>query len=176
MPTIVHRPPEIMSFDGPSIFLAGPIQGSPNWQDDAEIIFEDLLKNGSIAHIFNPRAENLDHGKNEQMRWEKLNLKHARKYGAILFWFAAQDLSIEDYPEGRAYAQTSRIEFGRAMGWKDYAHLISLGVGIDPNYRGGNIDYIKDCAEEHNIPVKDNLKQLCEHVVELCTTYTSLRV
>lgn len=170
MSTIVHRPPEILSTDSPSIFLAGPIQGAPNWQSDAEVIFGELLKNDAAVHIFNPKADNLDHGKEKQIQWEKKYLRQARRYGAILFWFAAQDFSIKDYPEGRAYAQTSRIEFGRAIGWKDCDYLIRLGVGIDPQYRGGNVDYIKDCAAEHKIPVHDDLKRLCMHVVELCQT------
>ncbi|HXY18297.1 MAG TPA: nucleoside 2-deoxyribosyltransferase domain-containing protein [Candidatus Nitrosopolaris sp.] len=166
----VHRPPEIQNSDGPGIFLAGPIQGAPNWQADAVNHFEDLLKNEATVNIFNPRASSLDHTKEDQILWEKKYLLHARRYGAIMFWFAAQDHSIKDYPVGRAYAQTSRIELGRAIGWKDYAYLIRLGIGIDPDYTGGNEDYIKSCAKEHKIPVYDSLARLCTHVVELCQT------
>jgi len=169
MPIRVHRPPKIRDNNGPGIFLAGPIQGAPNWQSDAEHHFASLLRNDTVVNIFNPRADSLDHTKEHQIRWEKKYLLHARRYGAILFWFAAQDYSIEDYPEGRAYAQTSRIEFGRSIGWKDYDHLVRLGVGIDPQY-SGNVDYIKSCAAEHEIPVHENLGQLCSHVVELCQT------
>lgn len=38
------QPPEIIKTEGPVIFLAGPIQGAPEWQADA----------GNLIHEINP--------------------------------------------------------------------------------------------------------------------------
>jgi hypothetical protein len=168
MPIKVHRPPDIDHSDGPNIFLAGPIQGAPDWQSEAQFFIEESLpKSAGTVNVFNPRSLEMSHGKSAQIEWEKRGLAKARTYGALLFWFAARDFSQTDYPEGRAYAQTSRIEFGRAIGWKDLNPFIRIGIGIDLNYTGGNEDYITSCANEHALPIHRKLDQLCDHVVEL---------
>ncbi|CAN5379415.1 hypothetical protein BH10PAT3_BH10PAT3_3000 [soil metagenome] len=162
---IEHQPPN--GFKLPSheklIFLAGPIQGAQDWQAQAI----DLLDTN--FHVANPRH---DYGdivfdeahKIKQVRWEKHQLVRAAQHGGIIFWFAAQDQSLK-YEEGRAYAQTTRIEFGRAFGWKDFKPSVNISVGIDPHYEGGNDFYIRDTAAELNIPVRDRLLIVCRDVL-----------
>lgn len=165
----VYKPYGIYHEPRPGIFLAGPILGAPNWQEEAIEVIDTASDSRQIdLAVYNPRVEEFDPSdKSKQIHWEKTYLERARAHGTILFWFAAQDLSIKDYPEGRAYAQTSRIEFGRAMGWMDCNPATSVVLGIDPEYRGGNVDYIKDCADEHSLPVHGYLGNLCMHAVDL---------
>ena len=168
MPIKVHRPPVIENTEGPNIFLAGPIQGAPNWQAEAEAHLDNALPlSAGNVNVFNPRALDMSHSKQSQIGWEKKALVRARNFGILVYWFAAQDFSISDYPEGRPYAQTSRIEFGRAVGWKDLRPSVKIGIGIDPSYAGGNEEYITSCADEHSLKIYRNLGQLCSHVIEL---------
>ena len=169
MATKIYRPNEVFHTTEPGIFLAGPIQGAPNWQQESETMLDRVsLKRGLDFNIYNPRADNFD-PKDEaaQKHWEKTYLKRARDSGAILFWLAAQDFSIEDYPEGRSYAQTTRIELGRAFGWRDYNPRTRIVLGIDPNYEGGSDGYIVSCAEEYDLVVHQDLGRLCLHAADL---------
>lgn len=156
------------------IFLAGPIQGAPNWQEEAIEKFKALYHGMAIsAHIANPRLKETeesfdDEAYKAQVDWEKKLLRRAAENGAVIFWFASQDTNVE-YPYGRAYAQTSKLELGRVLGWKDYDHSLKLHVGIEPGYQGGNERYIRMAADDFNIPVIDNLKELTEN------TYIDLR-
>ena len=70
-------------------------------------------------------------------------------------WLAAQEIETP----GRAFAQTSRIELGRIAGWIDYNPSIRFVLGIDPRYRGGNETYIRQLAEELQLPVADSLDE-----------------
>lgn len=153
--------------DDPCLFLTGPIQGAPNWQADAIEILTHVRSRGDLR-VYNPRSDNLgSHTYKQQVGWEKKHLTRARDYGAILFWFAAQDPSVP-YPEGRAYAQTTRIEFGRALGWSDYDQYgLDIVIGFDRNYNGGNESYVRLAAAEHNIPVYCDLEQTCRKAARL---------
>ncbi len=156
-----YRPLDFTYFHKPSIFLAGPIQGAPNWQAEAVRIMAGANDEQEPLHIFNPRVESeLTHTKEQQILWEKRHLERARDHGAIVFWFAAQDFSIP-YPKGRAYAQTTRLEFGRAFGWLDNNPDINIITGIDRRYKGGNRDYITGNLKEHGLKLHNDLGQLC---------------
>lgn len=50
-------PPEIIELQGPTIFLAGPIQGALDWQTSATKIIQELSPKANIA---NPRRDYLD--------------------------------------------------------------------------------------------------------------------
>jgi hypothetical protein len=159
----MHQPPlEIeASNKEPVVFLAGPIQGAAEWQMRAVEILqaaEDLHHKALTIHVANPRRDYLDgeFSYAAQVSWEKAGLLRAAKYGAIIFWFAAQD-SEQPYEQGRAYAQTSRIEFGRVMGWHDYNPDINIAIGIEPGYQGSERYYLT-CAEEKNLRVYTTLE------------------
>jgi hypothetical protein len=178
----VYQPPLMEAIDDvPGIFLAGPIQGAPNWQKQ----FIKILKNEFKAPlsrrvinfirrqkqtpsllVFNPRfSGEMEHSPDEQVLWEKRHLERARDFGAIIFWFAAKDDSIP-YEEGRTYAQTSRIELGRAFGWKDYNSSVNILIGVEPGYKG-NENYFKTMTDEYNLPIYRDLGSLCQAAVEL---------
>lgn len=162
-----HLPPTYYETgDEPGIFFAGPIQGAPDWQAQALEIIDAVPKSDSL-HIFNPRARSVtSYSYEDQVAWEKHYLERARDYGAVLFWLAAQDYSLP-YESGRAYAQTTRIEFGRAMGWLDYEPTLNIVIGIDSDYRGGSERYIRTCAEEFQLEVYSRLEDTCKAAARL---------
>lgn len=173
-----HRPPTALIYPEaiePTIFLAGPIQGAPDWQAEALNLLEAAYHEGAYPglrdlHVCNPRApEPLSHSYEVQVAWEKAGLRRARQYGAILFWFAAKDDRLP-YESGRAYAQTSRVEVGRVFGWRDYDDVQVL-LGIDPAYQGGSARYLRAMADEVHpafgpMKVHDSLQAVCSAAVE----------
>lgn len=172
MPVLMHQPPEALTIhkSEPLIFLAGPIQGASDWQMDAVGIIADEKcerRSGANLHIANPRRNYLEDSFNyeKQVKWEKLGLKRAAKNGAIVFWFAAQDPD-QEYEEGRAYAQTSRIEFGRVLGWFDYNPFIDIVIGIENGYTGSE-RYFRTCAQEKRLPLHKTLSEVCSRALEL---------
>lgn len=154
-------PPAIIEIDKPVIFLAGPIQGAPNWQKEAAEIISSLANNLTVA---SPRREYMD-GEfvyEKQVDWETHYLNKAATNGVILFWLANE---VENIP-GRSYAQTTRFELGE---WKarNQLGLAKLVVGIENGFT--NNRYIKrrlmqDCS---NVPVCNNLRDTCIKAVGL---------
>ncbi len=169
MGAIERQPPYFDNFSAkdPALFLAGPIQGAPDWQSQAVHLLSGLYKGSRPLLVFNPRHQynEGEFNKDIQVQWEKNHLLRAGKLGAIMFWFARRDESLP-YEEGRLYAQTSRIEFGRIIGWKDYNRLINTAVGIEDGYIG-NEHYIRSTAFEHSIPVYSSLAEVCDEAGRL---------
>lgn len=145
-----------ISLTTPLYFLAGPIQGAPNWQTG---FAERLLAERPEAAVASPKRTPEDQARfepMEQKRWEHGSLERAKQYGAIGIWFAAQDLEDASYPKGRAYAQTTRIEFGKVYGWKQENPDVKFVLGFDPDYKtkgGGSEDYIRTEMELQGWPV-----------------------
>jgi hypothetical protein len=159
---IEHQPPHgfKLPYHEKLIFLAGPIQGAPNWQGEAI----ELLNTN--FHVANPRRDGYDESfdKDKQIEWEWDQLERAALHGGIIFWFAAQDFDLP-YEEGRAYAQTTRIEFGEVFGWEKYNPAINIAFGIDPDYEGGNGFYMRKKVLKFGIPVRDNLPAVCHDIL-----------
>lgn len=154
-------PPEIVEVNEPIIFLAGPIQGAQDWQEEAIKIIHSLNPNIIIA---SPRREYLegDFVYEKQVDWETYYLRKAGKSGAIIFWMAKEF----EHRHDRAYAQTSRFELAE---WKvkhewDGANIV---VGVDNGFTGAR--YIKrrmaqDCPD---LSVFDSLEATCKEAVAL---------
>ena len=80
------------------IFLAGPIQGAPEWQNNIPNINSEVI-------LLSPRRDNYNNfNYDEQISWETKCLRIA---DIILFWIPESIESIE----GHDYAQTTRTEF-----------------------------------------------------------------
>jgi hypothetical protein len=129
----LHLPPIDTPIPNESslVFLAGPIQGSPDWQTPTA---EELLHHLPNTHVASPRriAESHDEfNYDEQVLWELNHLRRANKLGVVAFWFAAQDFTLP-YEKGRSYAKTTRNEVNRAYGWYDNKPF-PLVIGFDPN-------------------------------------------
>lgn len=160
--------PNYDKFEGPVIFLAGPIQGARRWQDDA---IEYILENSDGINVASPRRP-LDRKKrkgpftdemyNEQVDWETHHLQEAGKNGVVLFWLANE----KEHMCERAYAQTSRFELAewKMKHEKDGSQLV---VGIEDDFTGAR--YIRrrmsqDCPE---VQILDNLEKTCQAAIDL---------
>lgn len=163
---VEHQPPdELMLLErDPLYFLAGPIQGAPDWQAQAvEII--DALAPARAAHIANPRRAYVDGTfvYEDQVTWEDRGRARAAKCGAVLFWLAAKDESLP-YEAGRSYGQTTRFEFGEAMGWLAYDPYVRLSIGIEPGYIGSE-RYYRHQAARFSLPVHATLEDTCRYAL-----------
>lgn len=84
------------------VFLAGPIQDAPEWQKEMPVI-------PGITWL-NPRRMVIDRKTfdwNNQVKWETEALRIA---DYILFWVPLPEKGYSSLPEGRDYAQTTRME------------------------------------------------------------------
>lgn len=146
----------------PSVFLAGPVQGAPDWQTP---LADSLLDKRDDIIVASPRRTFQDQEKfeaEEQKLWEFTLRDYTRQLGVTAFWWAAQDHSIP-YKKGRAYAQTSRIELGEAAGWRAYDADVPVVVGFDPLYTGGgggSESYLRSLCVDRGITVVDSLPDL----------------
>ena len=143
------------------IFLAGPIQGSDDWQKEA---LETLTEIAPEVTIADPRRDYLDEtfDYNAQVDWETHYLRRAATRGCILFWLANEQSHVCE----RAYAQTTRFELAE---WKVRHERdgLNLVVGIDSGFSGAR--YIRrrlsqDCPR---VPICDSLVATCSAAVEL---------
>ena len=101
MEVITPVSPEKDYSDKKIVFLAGPIKGAPNWQEEAIKDLSDL-----DIYVANPRRENVKNFNLDlQIAWESRFLAAA---DLILFWIPPKEEDIA----GREYAQTSRFELG----------------------------------------------------------------
>jgi len=158
---VVLLPPTIAPVNGPIVFLAGPIQGAPDWQAEAIRWFAEhapLLVIASPRRL--DRSRTFDYA--VQVDWETHHLRRAAECGVILFWLPAETVSTP----GRAYAQTSRFELAE---WKvrherDGARIV---VGIEDGFSGAR--YIRhrfgqDCPR---VPLVSSLPAVCAAAVRL---------
>lgn len=156
----VFEPPEYISPEQKVIFLAGPIQGTSNWQSLAINILTELNPNVCIASPRREKTKELTYDR--QVNWETENLRKAGENGVVMFWLARE---TEQIP-GRSYAQTSRAEL---FEWKvrherDGAKIV---VGIEEGFTGSR--YVKkrfgeDCPD---VPILDSLENTCIKTLEL---------
>jgi len=128
----------------PMVFLAGPIQGAPDWQTPTA---HKLLAAHDRLLVASPRRVEMDKefNKREQVFWELDHIWTATQLGGVAFWFAAKDESLA-YEEGRMFAQTSRCETWAASVVHKFDPLARSWIGFDPNYEssgGGSEEYIQ---------------------------------
>ena len=129
------------------IFLAGPIQGAPEWQ------FTLPTKNKNIIWL-SPRREtyaNFDYY--EQVTWETNLL---RICDIILFWVPEEIQKIK----GRDYAQTTRTELGEYI-----ARGKKIIIGMNNNFKGKT--YITTKCNQYGIKNIHNNLQDCIKEIEL---------
>ena len=158
---LVVQPPEIVDTPDNIIFLAGPIQGAPEWQTVAANLIHDIDTSVVVA---SPR-KNYAPGEfvyPRQVDWETHFLRRAGRTGVVAFWLAAQTIETP----GRAYAHTSRFELAE---WKMKHEFEGsrLTVGIEESF--GNARYIRRrfSQDAPDVKITDSLKEMCENAVEL---------
>jgi len=154
-------PLEYAEITSPLVFLAGPIQGSRDWQKEAINFIRKIAPEINIA---NPRRKYLpeEFVYEKQVDWETYYLRRAGKNGCVMFWLAKEFKHECD----RAYAQTSRFELGewKVMHQHEGAKLV---VGIENGFN--NARYIKRrlCQDCPNVPVLSDLEKTCRKATEL---------
>ena len=159
---ILLQPPEIAETgDQPVIFLAGPIQGGPEWQTEAANLIHDLDPRLIVA---SPRRK-YPEGTfvyERQVDWETHFLRAAGRNGVVAFWLAAQ---IEETP-GRAYAQTTRFELAEWKMRHEYEDA-KLTIGIEDGF--GNARYIRRrfSQDAPGVKIADTLEELSRNAVDL---------
>ena len=159
---LLIQPPEIVKLDTDRIiFLAGPIQGAPDWQSEATKIIHGL--DSSIV-VASPRKE-YDSGTfvyERQVDWETHFLRLAGKTGVVAFWLAKQVIETP----GRAYAQTTRFELAE---WKmNHEHNGSkIAIGIEDGF--GNERYIKRRfgQDAPDVVIANTLEEMCVNSVKM---------
>ncbi len=84
-PPQVYRPSpdHHVALDRPAVFLAGPIQGAPDWQ----ALAIEMLR-GEDADIFSPRSVGPVPAYEVQVSWERAHLDRAGRNGVVMFWLA----------------------------------------------------------------------------------------
>ncbi len=167
---LLLQPPESVDLDANEkvIFLAGPIQGAPDWQTQAIEIIHGLDTGIVIA---SPRKEYApgEFVYEKQVDWETKYLNRAAQNGCVLFWLAAR---AEDTP-GRAYGQTSRFELGEWKAKNESDASIQLVVGAEPDF--GNVRYISRRFKQDlpETPIYDTLEATCLSAIEQALTSVS---
>lgn len=119
----------------PLVFLAGPIQGAPQWQSEAIKYFQDHVPDVDVASPRRPEDSTKldDAGKHAQAEWEFAYLRTAVVRGVVLFWCPKEVASIP----GRAYAQTTRMELGEHLAYLRSGTIYNgVAVGIEPGFTG----------------------------------------
>lgn len=157
---IILRPPQIIAVNGPLVFLAGPSQGAPDWQNEAIRGLCELSSEIAITSPRNEQPRQFDYS--AQVDWETHYLRQAASHGVILFWLAREVVVIP----GRAYAQTTRFELAE---WKVRHERdgVQLVIGIEKGFSAAR--YIRhrfgtDCPQ---VPIVNSLEQVCEVAVRL---------
>jgi hypothetical protein len=149
---------------GPLIFLAGPIQGAPDWQSEAI----GILGINPYVNLASPRRATEKKGDfspedySIQVEWEHFYLNQAAKNGVTLFWLPKP---IEEIV-GRAYAQTSRLELGEALA-RHYIQGIQVVLGIEKGF--SNEKYIRKTFADKapKVHIHSTLEETCEDALHL---------
>ena len=152
--------PDFKEIHNQLVFLAGPIQGAPDWQSKAQEIINGINPEITIASPKRPFNKDVQY--NEQVDWETYHLRRAGGNGVIIFWLAKEETHVCE----RAYAQTTR---GELFEWKvkherDGAKIV---IGIEEGFSGTK--YIKrrfsqDCPD---VQILSTLEDTCKAALDL---------
>ena len=151
----VVTPPSFGPVHGPLVYLAGPVEGAPDWQQEALVRLADLDPSLNVA---NPRRT-LAPGEelaSEQIDWEMGYLRRAEQHGAVLFWMAAEGERVP----WRPYAQIARAQLFEYKARHELAGA-RVVLGIEENFSGGA--YIRRRFEQEavGVPLFRTLEECC---------------
>ena len=147
------------------IFLAGPIQGAQNWQEEIISKIEKEFKNKELdKNIIIASPRRLEKPENfiyeEQVDWETEYLNKAYLQGFIVFWMPTQDNEEQYDDKTRSYAQTTRFELGE---W--YSKFDDFVVGVQKGFHGEK--YIKyKFKNEFDYDVLTNINDMKKEIIK----------
>lgn len=153
------------------IFLAGPIRGAPNWQDEAIRI---LLPKNSELIIATPRrgiresfAGSVLPGDNNyfkrQRLWERHYLETASKRGAILFWLPGE----AEHNCAKSYGAMTRLELGQWMTNYRHDNRVRFCVGSDGKFSELDIIRIDLALDAPDKRILGTLEETCDEALRL---------
>lgn len=148
----------LQQLEGPLIYLAGPIQGSVDWQSEAIDALGDLAPD---VHVASQRGANFKGGMDKQLVWERACIDRAARDGVILFWCARET----NHRCNRTYAAQMRFEMGEWM-VKATLGLARVVVGIEKGFTGGPYLQRRFLLDFPSVPVCRALRQTCVAAVE----------
>lgn len=172
---------ENSKIDYPLFFLAGPVRGGGNWQENCCLAIARRNPSFFAAvpcrwqkgdNLFCYRENGTDNGFTRQTDWEHyyLNLASERsveRKGCIIFWLPAED---QEHPrdDGHPYARDTYGELGR---WGRNAALTGarLIVGAEQLFWGLSVikENLKlDFKLKTEFPVCDTLEETAAQAVE----------
>jgi len=144
----IESPKKIIGETGKSLFLAGGIAGTPDWQQKVR----RYLNNVNVI-LFNPRRKDFPiddpAAAQTQIEWE---YNHLRKASMILFWFPKETLCPIVLYELGAWSMTSKILF----------------VGVHPEYKRRQDVEIQTKLVRPEIQIVYDLGSLSEQIISEC--------
>ncbi len=140
--------PRSMRYEGDSLFLAGGITGTYDWQQ----LVKRYLKDVDII-LFNPRRKdfpiNDPTAAEAQIRWE---FEHLRKASIILFWFPEETLCPIVLYELGAWSMTDKKIF----------------VGVHPGYKRKRDVEIQTKLVRQEVNIVYDLNILVKQIITEC--------
>lgn len=161
----------IKEITSPLIFLAGPIRGAPNWQNEAIDILSSQNTNLIIAsprkEIENEFTKHVLSGDetyfSRQRAWERHYLDIASRKGAILFWLPEE----VEHNCAKAYGATTRLELGQLMTMYKHDKSIRFCIGSDGRFSElSTIEYDLS-LDAPDKDIKKTLKETCLEALRL---------
>lgn len=147
------------------VFLAGPIQGAPDYHNE---IISYFIKNAPDKNftIASPKKDykHNDFNHQKQVDWETKFLNAASKNGIIIFWLAKEVENVK----GRAYAQTSRFEISEWLVKSSLDKNIEIFIGIEEGFSGDV--YIKHRATKdlnYKKPIYNDLNKMLDDIIKI---------
>lgn len=148
------------------IFLAGPIQGAPDWQEEfikkIEKELSNFKSNKNVIITSPRRLEKKDDTfvYDEQVDWESYYLDKASKQGIIVFWLPKEKEKID----GRSYAQTTRFELGEW--WSKGQNIKDFKIVIGSQKEFDGMKYItKKFKDEYpDVKIHTNIEDMINDI------------
>ncbi len=166
-------PNRYVEVNGSLIFLAGPIMGAPNWQDEAidfiltrkprmTVVSPRRGIRQSIARHILPSEENYFP---RQRAWERYYLDLASKTGAIMFWLPRES----EHRCEKVYGAMTRLELGQWM--TNYRNNNSVRVCFGSDGKFPELDTVKyDLSlDTPDKDIKTTLEETCLEAIKLAS-------
>lgn len=163
---ILH-PPDIVPVETwPMIYLAGPVNGTTNWQYDAIDIIGKFNASVSIA---NPRCSMFHGDFDKEFIWEDFYMDAAAHNGAVMFWFPRETYHRCD----RTYAANARFQLGTMAMLTRFAN-VRVVVGFATGFTGAAA-YSRMLRNRYPaVPICRTLQQTCAVALELSGAIVSV--
>jgi len=162
--------PELTS---PLLFLAGPIENAPVWQDEA--ITYLLLENPEVviaslrwevsARIAPYLLSGDEHYFSRSRAWERHYLEIASKRGAIMFWLPQE----ETHSCQKSYGAMTRLELGQWITRYKFDQSVRFCIGSDgkfPELHTIQYDLQLDAPDKK---IQPTLEETCREALRLAT-------